>query len=256
MLKGKGSFLDLDFWERTSSQDSPFYFRESISYRRVTAIEVLCNKILKNPENDSFKNDLYQMLKKEGLITAWDLITWGERNYFSLEKDVESRLLALGEDNYYRSFMMASFGTILSILHGADDEKYLKSLFNTPFVVDSLFFNNSSHRQKQIKRPSVTLANNSGGSDLISLCKKIFPMVKHLAIFSYAEKMAVKYLATDDEDHMDSLASTEVIFHKLEKLTPTLIRFFNSSQWDFYKSRMLTSQFFQLSNKSFFRGVG
>ena len=256
MLKGKGSFLDIDLWKRILSQGSPFNFRESACYERVTEIEGLCNKILKNPETYSFKNELYQMLKKERFISAWDLITWGERSYFNLEKDIESRLLALGEDNYYRSFMMASFGTILSLLHGVEDDKFLKSLFNTPFVVDSLFFNNSGLRQKQIKRPGVTQTNHPIGSDLINLCEKVFPMVKHPAIFSYAEKMATKYLATDDEDHMDSLASTEVIFHKLEKLTPTLIRFFNNSQWDFYKNRMLTSQFFQVSNKSFFRGVG
>ena len=211
---------------------------------------------MSEPERNDHKKELYRVLRKEQFISAWDLITWGERNFFELSTESERMLIGLGEDNYYRSFMMASYGTILSILYGVEDLSFLKSIFHVPFIVDSLYLNNSLHRQKQLKRPTLFADNGSKVKDVTKLLQSVFPGVHDSAIFYYAHNLAVNYIGTDDEDHMDSLSSIEVVFHKLEKLTPMLIRFFDTSQWDFFKSRALTSKFFQLSNKSFFRGTG
>ena len=174
-------------------------------------------------------------MRKEQFISPWDLVTWGERNFFKLSAENEALLIGFGEDNYYRSFVIASLGTILSVLHGVDDLKFLKSLFHVPFVVDALYLNNSIHRQKQLKRPLYSSTDSDKEKDLSKLLKCIFPGIQDSAVFFYAINLAVNYIGTDDEDHMDSLSSIEVVFHKLEKLTPILIRFFDANQWDFLK---------------------
>lgn len=255
-MKAKGSYIDRELWAKVEGEALSLQFDRPTSFSKVKLIEDIFEKIISDPERNEHKKELYVLLRKEQFISPWDLVTWGERNFFKLSAENEALLIGLGEDNYYRSFVIASLGTILSVLHGVDDLRFLKSLFHMPFILDALYLNNSLHRQKQFKRPGHLSANGDKEKDFIRLLQSFFPGIQDPAIFFYALNLAVNYIGTDDEDHMDSLSSIEVIFHKLEKLTPMLIRFFDASQWDFFKTRVLTSKFFQLSNKSFFRGVG
>ena len=74
---------------------------------------------------------------------------------------------------------MGALGVILSSLYGCNDISFLKSIYHLPLVVDSLYLNNSKHRNDHSPRPEL----EQGQINDFSRLKSLVCGVKHEAIF-------------------------------------------------------------------------
>ena len=202
----------------------------------------------------SSRQTFYKFLKVSSELTAWDFLTWGEERFLEINPTIEKQLILLGEDIFYRSLMIGALGVILSSLYGCVDIRFLKSIYHLPLILDFLYFNNSNYRNNHLVRPK--FENNLSDEEFYSLCRKHFNCVEHDFVFYIAREIALNKIGKDDEDSAGQSFSIGMIFQKLEKRTSLKIRFFDDSQWSFFKNNLFDGIFFILKNKSFYQEVG
>lgn len=218
----------------------------------IKLIEKFFTRVISEGDELNSRKSFLKSIKVNSGLRAWDILVWGEKNFLDIENSLEEQLLSLGEDIFYRSLLMGALGVILSSLYGCNDINFLKSVYHLPLVVDSLYLNNSKYRDDHSRRPTLDQEQQKDFSRLKSLVRG----VNHESIFFYAEQLATKKMGSDDEDYLFKVSSVSLIFQKLEKRIPLKIRFFDHSQWDFFKNNLFNGIFFVLKNKKFFKEVG